>query len=66
MEFWEYRTVKATIGGVVAYAVNEDQFDETFNELGRTGWELVSVAPVTVWFGFTRYLVCTFKRPKRK
>jgi hypothetical protein len=61
---WEYKVLVTEIkmklmGQDTAWRELEPQL----NVLGREGWELVSVVPVSQTNGFTNYLQYTFKRP---
>jgi hypothetical protein len=64
---WEYKTVKFEpasfwSGGVL----DEKPFTRTLNELGRQGWELVSVFDTNVHHGSTCEVVAMFKRAVAK
>lgn len=45
---WEYRTVKFFAQGAFdAGRINDVELENTLNELGARGWELVSILPGT-------------------
>ncbi|MBI2432698.1 MAG: DUF4177 domain-containing protein [Candidatus Hydrogenedentes bacterium] len=56
---WEYRTLRSnTAGGHLDF----ERLDEELNDLGKDGWELVSVTCI-VCNGETMFLVHHFRRP---
>ncbi len=60
---WEYRTIKLKGKGFWGGGLDETQLDDAMNELGREGWELVSVLGTNEVYGKTRHIVAIFKRP---
>lgn len=40
---WEYKTLKYTKRSFFTSAVNSEELEQVLNELGRDGWELVSI-----------------------
>ena len=60
---WEYKTLKLSISGMVAYKLDETELDEHMNALGEQGWELVSALSPIVG-GMSRDIVAIFKRHK--
>ena len=63
MARWEYKTVEVKMKGWLQKKLNPDEVDETLNELGRQGWELVNAEGWTTMQGATCAGVYTFKRP---
>ena len=62
---WEYRTVKLEAKGwLMGGRVDEGQLDNMLNELGRSGWELVSAFDTNMNQGQTRDVLVIFKRPR--
>jgi len=55
---YEYKTVGFQIKGL-----DYREFNETLNELGALGWELVNSMPSNRDFGHTGYIISIFKRP---
>ena len=49
-------------GGFMGGKLETDEFDAQLNELGRQGWELVSVMDTNQSHGATRLVVAVFKR----
>jgi hypothetical protein len=61
---WEYRTIKlATTGFWMGGKLDETEFDEMLNVLGRERWELVSAFDTNQSHGASRDIVAIFKRP---
>jgi hypothetical protein len=57
---WEYKTINFTKRSFFTGAIELDNFDTQLNELGREGWELVSVTQNQMQRG----VVAVFKRPR--
>jgi hypothetical protein len=57
-EQWEYKTITVTL---FECRLKDKEVDTQFSEIGKDGWELVSVTPV-VLKGETISLIHTFKR----
>ena len=64
MEKWEYRTLKIELSGFMGGVLKTDTFDETINEAGEEGLELVSCFATTGGQGYGREAVAVFKRKK--
>ena len=65
---WEYRTLKIPTKMAFFSGVDFDseQFDRVLNDMGETGWELVSVATLqSPNNGTSRWVMATLKRPKK-
>jgi len=67
---WEYLTISLEAKGVWTKNLNEEKTLEKLNELGKDGWELVSVTPISrtgVWTQreATYAFSFIFKRPKK-
>ncbi len=58
MNKWEYMRIQSNIDAVKSV-------DETVDQLGRDGWELVSVVCTTNHINFVSYIHMWFKRPLR-
>lgn len=61
---WEYYTLKMKVAGFWGAKIDTQLIDGTLNELGREGWELVSLIPVTQAYGIVKELVMVFKRQR--
>jgi hypothetical protein len=61
---WEYKTVTMRARGFLGGKVDQAELDQTLNEAGREGWELVSVFDTSQGSGQTRDVVAVFKRPR--
>lgn len=62
MKKYEYCTKLIDAKGVFGGKVSVDEFDRTLNDLGRDGWELVSITDSNQSYGSTRWIICVFKR----
>ncbi len=63
---WEYKTVKISAGkGFFGGKFNEMELNNSLNENGEQGWELVSTFVTNQAEGSSRDIVVIFKRPKR-
>jgi len=63
---WEYRTEVITIKegiGKIGGKFDENKISDTFNELGRQNWELVSLIASNNSFGHAGTGIAVFKRP---
>ena len=61
---WEYRTIKLAATGFFGGKVDENKLDETMNDLGREGWELVTAFDTNQGYGATKDMVLIFKRSR--
>lgn len=61
---WEYYTYKIKTGGFWGAKVDNQKLDDALNEIGRQGWELVSVVGLNVTYGITKEVVMFFKRAR--
>ncbi|WP_409340784.1 DUF4177 domain-containing protein [Paenibacillus sp. MBLB4367] len=62
MEHWEYKTHKYKTGGFLGGKIDEKEFEEQLNALGREGWELVSCFDTSKAEGSSRDVISVFKR----
>lgn len=63
---WEYETLVMQVakeGLVVRPELNVPDFKSRLNEMGRLGWELVTVFDINMLQGGSKQVVATFKRP---
>ncbi len=65
MQKWEYKTISSSAGNWAGLkgSWKPQKFDELLNELGRDGWELISIYQDRAHRGTTQSLSATFKRP---
>ncbi|MBT5613124.1 MAG: DUF4177 domain-containing protein [Lentisphaerae bacterium] len=60
---WEYRTIKIDAKGwFVGGKVDEQSLDQSMNDLGRDGWELVTALDTNTEGGASRHILAIFKR----
>ncbi len=59
---WEYKTLKLGTKGLLGGKANEAELEKALNELGRQGWELVSIFTTNQAQGQTRDIVVVLKR----
>ncbi|MFB2898481.1 DUF4177 domain-containing protein [Aerosakkonemataceae cyanobacterium BLCC-F50] len=60
---WEYKTIKFFVQGPFAPGkINEKQLENTLNEFGARGWELVTILPGTNSGGGLWDFVAVLKR----
>ena len=62
MKKFEYQTIIVEPKGVLGGIVNSDIFNQTLNNMGSQGWELVNIVASNATYGSTRNIVCVFKR----
>lgn len=63
---WEYTTLKVVAkDGFLAGTLDQTLFDSRLNQLGKDGWELVSVFDTSVIKDATGEIVAVLKRPRR-
>ena len=59
---FEYQTKILDAKGILGGKINVMEFNQTLNDMGREGWELVGTTASNQEFGSTRYIICVFKR----
>ena len=63
MKQYEYHTLKIAAGGVmVGGKFDVSQINQTLNNMGMQGWELVNTFAAAAAYGHTRDVICIFKR----
>ncbi len=62
---WEYRTIKLPAKGFLGGKFDEATLNESMNQLGSEGWELITGFDTNKSYGETRDIVIIFKRPKK-
>ncbi|MCX7418578.1 MAG: DUF4177 domain-containing protein [Planctomycetia bacterium] len=63
---WEYTTLKVVAKDwFLAGTLDQTLFDSRLNQLGKDGWELVSVFDTSVVKEATGEIVAVLKRPRR-
>ena len=62
---WEYLTVKCEpdSGFFSGPKLDSEALNETLNQLGSKGWELVSAFDLNAFHGHSQEIVLVFKRP---
>lgn len=61
---WEYKTLKCKTAGVLGGILDTEEFDSKLNELGRNGWELVSVFDTNLGHGRSREVIAVLKKQR--
>lgn len=61
---WEYYTYRYKAAGFWGTKIEPAEVDAVLNEIGRQGWELVSVIAIGAAQGMTKELVMIFKRQR--
>jgi hypothetical protein len=61
---WEYKTLMLAATGWLGGKLDQARFDQSLNEFGREGWELVTAFDTNQGYGQTRDVVAVFKRPR--
>ena len=61
--FWEYRTEKLKLRGILGGKIDQKQLDVVLTEAGGAGWELVSMIATNLYQGRTQDVALVFKRP---
>ena len=62
---WQYHTLKLnTTGWFVAGTLDTDKLTECMNDLGASGWELVSAFDTNTSSGASRDVIALFKKPR--
>lgn len=64
MSIWEYKGIEFDSTGFAGGLLDLDKFNESLNEVGRDGWELVSCMTTNQSHGATRKIVAVFKRKR--
>ncbi|AQG78141.1 DUF4177 domain-containing protein [Spirosoma montaniterrae] len=62
MKRFEYRIIDITAKGWLGGKVDAQDLTDKLNEMGREGWEVVSVVDTEVYGGGSRGLLVTLKR----
>lgn len=62
---WEYKTMEFEAKGFIGGILDISIFNETLNNCGREGWELVSCFDTNQSNGATRKVIAVFKRQKQ-
>lgn len=62
LDQWEYKTIKYKTIGFLGGKVDEEQFEETLNQYGFDGWELVSCFDTSNSQGQSSDVIIVFKR----
>lgn len=61
---WEYKTIEFEAKGFVGGILDISTFNESLNNFGRDGWELVSCFDTNQAYGASRKVIAVFKRQK--
>lgn len=62
MERWEYKTIKFETTGFLGGILDLQTFTDELNDLGRSGWELVSCFDTNQSQGASREVIAVLKR----
>lgn len=62
MKKYEYQTKVVDAKGLWGGKVDVTEYDQSLNEMGQQGWELIETIASNEVLGSTRYIICTFKR----
>jgi len=62
MKKWEYQTLTLEATGLLGGKIDVEGYKKSLNEMGREGWELIEQVASAQGYGYTRYIICTFKR----
>lgn len=62
MNTFEYKTLEIKPDGKWFAKFHQEKIDQQINELGKVGWELISVVSKNVGYGSTESFIYTFKR----
>ncbi|MFT3686886.1 MAG: DUF4177 domain-containing protein [Phycisphaerales bacterium] len=60
---WEYQTISLGGSGFMWASFDWASFNQRLNDLGKRGWELVTMMDVNRHEGGTAYIVAVLKRP---
>ena len=64
LQRWEYTSLKVEAKGwFIGGKLDQDEFDNRLNQLGRDGWEVVSVFDTNMMDGQSREIIAVLKRP---
>ena len=64
LQRWEYLSLKVEAKGwFVSGKLDQKEFDGKLNQLGRDGWEVVSVFDTNMMDGMSREIIAVLKRP---
>jgi hypothetical protein len=61
---WQYKTIKLATTGLMGGKLDAGELDRQLNELGRDGWELMTVFDTNQGSGQSRDVVAVLKRQK--
>ena len=59
---WQYITDVIYAGGLFRRSIDREKLERCLKERNEEGWELVSVLPITGYYGTTREVVVIFRR----
>ena len=62
MKKYEYKTQVIEAQGLWGGKINVGEFNNSLNEMGRDGWELVGTTASNEAAGRTASIICVFKR----
>lgn len=62
MKKYEYKTTVIDAKGFLGGKIDATEFNQSLNEMGQEGWELVETTSSNQSYGSTRYIICVFKR----
>lgn len=65
MKQFEYKTIVSDAKGFWGGKVDKEEMEQSLNELGAQGWELISTTNSNESYGSTRYVISIFKREKQ-
>lgn len=64
MANWEYKAIEFDTKGFAGGLLDISEFNESLNDSGRDGWELVSCFDTNQAQGASRKVIAVFKRQK--
>ena len=59
---WEYKTIEFNTRGFSGGILDLELFNESLNNHGKDGWELVNCFSTTQGYGASRKVIAVFKR----
>lgn len=62
MKKYEYKCEQMEAKGFMGGEIDTIHFNYGLNELGREGWELVGFTALNRGNGYTKWVMCVFKR----
>lgn len=62
---WEYKTIQFDTKGFAGGVLDINMFNESLNNNGTDGWELVSCFDTNQSYGASRKVIAVFKRQKQ-